>query len=195
MKWHCYIEKNGTTFIPCFYCFDSCHSLSPAISKSLEPVTSQLSNTVAAKLSAVEATLKENVTKVIKSKVCVCVCTQTLFRCHSLINLQDCFLPIKFKLVYRTQQTPLDGQRPKRCREQSRRPIRKPSRRLCCLCSIGAVSLCSSRSTTASNRAHKTVCSSTIMLFLHSYIPTFFCVPILRKALPLLSVKKLSFKN
>ena len=44
---------------------------SPAISKSLEPVTSQLSSTVAAKLSAVEATLKENLIKVVKSKVCV----------------------------------------------------------------------------------------------------------------------------
>ncbi|KAJ3596303.1 hypothetical protein NHX12_002712 [Muraenolepis orangiensis] len=40
----------------------------PTISKSLEPVTSQLSNTVAAKLSAVEATLKDNIIKVVKSK-------------------------------------------------------------------------------------------------------------------------------
>ncbi|XP_062402777.1 enhancer of mRNA-decapping protein 4 isoform X5 [Sardina pilchardus] len=38
------------------------------ISKSLEPVTGQLSNTIAAKLAAVEGTLKENVTKVVKSK-------------------------------------------------------------------------------------------------------------------------------
>ncbi|KAI1889983.1 hypothetical protein AGOR_G00168530 [Albula goreensis] len=38
------------------------------ISKSLEPVTSQMSNTIAAKLTAVEGTLKENVTKVVKSK-------------------------------------------------------------------------------------------------------------------------------
>ncbi|XP_043841280.1 enhancer of mRNA-decapping protein 4 isoform X2 [Dromiciops gliroides] len=38
------------------------------ISKSLEPVTSQLSGTVAAKLTAVEGTLKENVTKLVKSK-------------------------------------------------------------------------------------------------------------------------------
>ncbi|XP_070686794.1 enhancer of mRNA-decapping protein 4 isoform X2 [Pempheris klunzingeri] len=38
------------------------------ISKSLEPVTGQLSNTVAAKLTAVEVTLKDNVSKVVKSK-------------------------------------------------------------------------------------------------------------------------------
>ncbi|KAM6946368.1 enhancer of mRNA-decapping protein 4 [Aplochiton taeniatus] len=38
------------------------------ISKSLEPVTGQLSNTIAAKLTAVEATLKDNVSKVVKSK-------------------------------------------------------------------------------------------------------------------------------
>uniref|UniRef100_A0A8C9TLL3 Enhancer of mRNA-decapping protein 4 n=1 Tax=Scleropages formosus TaxID=113540 RepID=A0A8C9TLL3_SCLFO len=39
-----------------------------AISKSLEPVTGQLSSTIATKLTAVEAALKENVTKVVKSK-------------------------------------------------------------------------------------------------------------------------------
>uniref|UniRef100_H3BA96 Enhancer of mRNA-decapping protein 4 n=1 Tax=Latimeria chalumnae TaxID=7897 RepID=H3BA96_LATCH len=38
------------------------------ISKSLDPVTGQISNTVAAKLTAVEGTLKENVTKLVKSK-------------------------------------------------------------------------------------------------------------------------------
>lgn len=38
------------------------------ISKSLEPVTGQLSSTIAAKLTAVEGTLKENVIKVVKSK-------------------------------------------------------------------------------------------------------------------------------
>ncbi|XP_056664673.1 enhancer of mRNA-decapping protein 4 isoform X10 [Monodelphis domestica] len=38
------------------------------VSKSLEPVTSQLSGTVSAKLTAVEGTLKENVTKLVKSK-------------------------------------------------------------------------------------------------------------------------------
>ena len=43
----------------------------PAISKSLEPVTGQMSNTIAAKLTAVEGTLKENVIKVVKSKVCL----------------------------------------------------------------------------------------------------------------------------
>ncbi|KAI4825958.1 hypothetical protein KUCAC02_021617, partial [Chaenocephalus aceratus] len=38
------------------------------ISKSLEPVTGQLNNTIAAKLTAVEITLKDNVSKVVKSK-------------------------------------------------------------------------------------------------------------------------------
>ncbi|KAK7152147.1 hypothetical protein R3I94_008474 [Phoxinus phoxinus] len=38
------------------------------ISKSLEPVTGQMNSTIAAKLTAVEGTLKENVTKVVKSK-------------------------------------------------------------------------------------------------------------------------------
>lgn len=40
----------------------------PTISKSLEPVTGQLNNTIAAKLTAVEVTLKDNVSKVVKSK-------------------------------------------------------------------------------------------------------------------------------
>lgn len=38
------------------------------ISKSLEPVTTQLNNTVAAKLTAVEIAMKDNVSKVVKSK-------------------------------------------------------------------------------------------------------------------------------
>ncbi|NWI50973.1 EDC4 protein, partial [Calyptomena viridis] len=38
------------------------------ISKSMDPAVSQLSNTVAAKLTAVEGTLKENITKLVKSK-------------------------------------------------------------------------------------------------------------------------------
>uniref|UniRef100_A0A669C6F6 Enhancer of mRNA-decapping protein 4 n=1 Tax=Oreochromis niloticus TaxID=8128 RepID=A0A669C6F6_ORENI len=38
------------------------------ISKTLEPVTGQLNNTIAAKLTAVEITLKDNVGKVVKSK-------------------------------------------------------------------------------------------------------------------------------
>lgn len=44
-------------------------SASLAITKSLEPVVGLLSNTVTAKLTSVEATLKDNVTKVVKSKV------------------------------------------------------------------------------------------------------------------------------
>ncbi|KAK2848126.1 hypothetical protein Q7C36_009808 [Tachysurus vachellii] len=38
------------------------------VNKSLEPLTGQMSNIIAAKLTSVEATLKENVTKVVKSK-------------------------------------------------------------------------------------------------------------------------------
>lgn len=38
------------------------------ISKSLEPLTGQMNTTIAAKLTAVEVTLKDNVTKVVKSK-------------------------------------------------------------------------------------------------------------------------------
>uniref|UniRef100_A0A3B4AZ59 Enhancer of mRNA-decapping protein 4 n=1 Tax=Periophthalmus magnuspinnatus TaxID=409849 RepID=A0A3B4AZ59_9GOBI len=40
----------------------------PQISKSLEPVSGQMNNAIAAKLTAVEVTLKDNVTKVVKSK-------------------------------------------------------------------------------------------------------------------------------
>lgn len=35
----------------------------------MDPTVSQLSNTIAAKLTAVEGTLKENITKLVKSKV------------------------------------------------------------------------------------------------------------------------------
>nr|XP_025969020.1 enhancer of mRNA-decapping protein 4 isoform X4 [Dromaius novaehollandiae] len=38
------------------------------ISKSMEPIAGQLSNTIATKLTAVEGTLKENITKLVKSK-------------------------------------------------------------------------------------------------------------------------------
>lgn len=38
------------------------------ISKSMDPTVSQLSSTIAAKLTAVEGTLKENITKLVKSK-------------------------------------------------------------------------------------------------------------------------------
>lgn len=41
----------------------------PAISKSLDPVTGQLNNTIAAKMTALDATLRENVSKMVKSKV------------------------------------------------------------------------------------------------------------------------------
>lgn len=43
--------------------------LCPGISKSLDPVAGQLSNTIAAKLTAVEGSLKESITKLVKSKV------------------------------------------------------------------------------------------------------------------------------
>ena len=78
-------------------------------------------------------------------------------------SLQDNANSQDFLLVSRTQQTRLDGQRPRHCRGPSRRPIRKPFRRLCCLCSTGAVSQCSNRSTTASNRGPKSVRSSTVI--------------------------------
>ncbi|NXA41665.1 EDC4 protein, partial [Eudromia elegans] len=38
------------------------------ISKSMEPVAGQISNTIATKLTAIEGTLKENITKLVKSK-------------------------------------------------------------------------------------------------------------------------------
>ncbi|TKS73042.1 Enhancer of mRNA-decapping protein 4 [Collichthys lucidus] len=44
------------------------HLLPHAISKSLEPLPGQLNNIIAAKLTAVDVTLKDNVTKVVKSK-------------------------------------------------------------------------------------------------------------------------------
>ncbi|XP_025025140.1 enhancer of mRNA-decapping protein 4 isoform X2 [Python bivittatus] len=40
----------------------------PCVSKSLDPITGQLSNTIANKLTAIEGTLKENVAKLVKSK-------------------------------------------------------------------------------------------------------------------------------
>ncbi|XP_066493402.1 enhancer of mRNA-decapping protein 4 [Tiliqua scincoides] len=43
-------------------------TVTPCISKTLDPVTGQLSNTIATKLTAIEGTLKENVTKLVKSK-------------------------------------------------------------------------------------------------------------------------------
>jgi len=39
------------------------------ISKSLDPIAGQLSNTIATKITAVEGTLKESITKLVKSKV------------------------------------------------------------------------------------------------------------------------------
>ncbi|NXS54267.1 EDC4 protein, partial [Brachypteracias leptosomus] len=43
-------------------------TLPQCISKSMDPLAGQLSNTIAAKLTAVEGTLKENITKLVKSK-------------------------------------------------------------------------------------------------------------------------------
>ncbi|KAG8144017.1 putative Enhancer of mRNA-decapping protein [Naja naja] len=40
----------------------------PCVSKSLDPITAQLSNTIANKLTAIEGSLKENVAKLVKSK-------------------------------------------------------------------------------------------------------------------------------
>lgn len=39
------------------------------VSRSLEPVAGQLSNSVATKLTAVEGSMKENISKLLKSKV------------------------------------------------------------------------------------------------------------------------------
>lgn len=41
----------------------------PGVSRSLEPVAGQLSNSVATKLTAVESSMKENISKLLKSKV------------------------------------------------------------------------------------------------------------------------------
>ena len=53
--------------------FQSCNFdvfvLCLGISKSVDPVAGQLSSTIATKLTAVEVTLKENITKLVKSKV------------------------------------------------------------------------------------------------------------------------------
>ncbi|CAH2324898.1 enhancer of mRNA-decapping 4 isoform X1 [Pelobates cultripes] len=49
----------------------------PSISKVLEPVTGQLSSTIAAKLTAVEGILKENITKMVKSKHIVVFVSRT----------------------------------------------------------------------------------------------------------------------
>ncbi|XP_034974856.2 enhancer of mRNA-decapping protein 4 isoform X2 [Zootoca vivipara] len=40
----------------------------PCVSKTLDPITGQLNNTIATKLTAIEGMLKENVTKLVKSK-------------------------------------------------------------------------------------------------------------------------------
>lgn len=42
---------------------------SPGVSRSLEPVAGQLSSSVATKLTAVEGSMKENISKLLKSKV------------------------------------------------------------------------------------------------------------------------------
>lgn len=41
----------------------------PGVSRSLEPVAGQLSSSVATKLTAVESSMKENISKLLKSKV------------------------------------------------------------------------------------------------------------------------------
>lgn len=45
------------------------HPLLLGVSRSLEPVAGQLSNSVATKLTAVEGNMKENISKLLKSKV------------------------------------------------------------------------------------------------------------------------------
>lgn len=41
----------------------------PGVSRSLEPVAGQLNTSVATKLTAVEGSMKENISKLLKSKV------------------------------------------------------------------------------------------------------------------------------
>lgn len=127
-----------------------------AISKSLEPVTGHLSNTIAAKLTAVEVTLKDNVSKVVKSKV---TAVPSIMSCHkSSYHYLLCPALLTVPLVvYRTQQTQLVEQQLKRCKAPSRQPIKTPSKALCCLFLKGAASPCFNRSMTASNKAHKNV--------------------------------------
>lgn len=126
-----------------------CPSL--AISKSLEPVTSQLSNSVAAKMTAVEVALKDNVSKVVKSKASVrprLTVAAATFSCHSHPE------PLA---IYRTRRTPSVGRQPKRCRGPFRQRTRTPSRVLCSPCLREAASPCSNKSTTALNKAHRNV--------------------------------------
>lgn len=129
-------------------------SPSLAISKSLEPVTGQLSNTIAAKLTAVEVTLKDNVSKVVKSKASGWPCPN--LKPHNITCPLLPFSPYPLP-VYRTQQMPLVEQQLKRCRGPSRPPTKTPSRALCCLFLNEAASPCFNKSTTASNKAHKNV--------------------------------------
>lgn len=137
---------------------------SSAISKSLEPVTGQLSNTIAAKLTAVEVTLKDNVSKVVKSKVggettqhpdprpsLLCLFLVCLFFRLLNMNVSCCCL------FPRTRQTPLVEPPPKPCRGPSRRRTKRRSRALCFLCLSEAASPCFNRSMTASNKAPKNV--------------------------------------
>lgn len=138
-----------------------------AISKTLEPVTGQLNNTIAAKLTAVEVTLKDNVGKVVKSKVGDCL-TLPLVCIFFLTAMQDG----PFRIIYcvfststyspcllftRTQRMRLVEQQQRRCRAPSRQHIKMRSRALCFLFLKEAASPCFSKSTTASNKAHKNV--------------------------------------
>lgn len=124
-----------------------------AISKSLEPVTGQLSNTIAAKLTAVEVTLKDNVSKVVKSKASGRPFIPSYPKSSEHHPpLSPCPLP-----VYRTRQTPLAEQQRKQCRGPSRQLTKTPSRASCCLFLKEAASPCFSKLTTASNKAHMNV--------------------------------------
>lgn len=138
-----------------------------AISKTLEPVTGQLNNTIAAKLTAVEVTLKDNVGKVVKSKVGDCL-TLSLVCIFFLTAVQDgpfrtihcVFSTSTYSpclLFTRTQRMRLVEQQQRRCRAPFRQHIKMPSRALCFLFLKEAASPCFSKSMTASNKAHKNV--------------------------------------
>lgn len=88
------VTKDDCDGVPC----------AAAVTKSLEPLTGQMSNIIATKLTSVEATLKENVTKVVKSKVS---CWNSVFSWHEKIWLlqKPCFYNSEITSDYIVQAT------------------------------------------------------------------------------------------
>lgn len=122
----------------------------------MEPVTGQLNNTIAAKLTAVEVTLKDNVIKVVKSKVRVQSLVLFFFLLFFLFYSLHCST-LMWASFIRTLQTPSVELCPRPCRAPSRLPIKTPSRAPCCLSLKEASSPCFSKSTKASSWEHKNV--------------------------------------